>query len=128
MTIEEVKKSIEEKLGGYQIDPAKIRDYIENPGEFTEDFTPTMWLFNFTEIEMPEEELGGVYCVHVKQERERLEYNRGHKLSTPKECLIFLRSEDGINIMNVHAMFPFQRDEMDRKRINMWVRSCFPDK
>ena len=119
--LEEVKKNIIEHLGGYPIEPSSVRDYIENPGEFTEDYTPTMWLFNFTEIEMPENELGGVYCAPVEKE-----IKSSWQLSSPKDCLIFLRTKDGINVIKVYAMFPFEIDDKEMDRINKWIGRCFP--
>jgi len=108
MTIEEVKKSIEEKLGGYQIDPIKIRDYIENPSFMTEDYTPTMWLFNFTEIEMPEECFDSVYCIPTAKDNAYIQEVINGDLCSPAECLVFLGTKDGVNAEYICSAFPYE--------------------
>jgi len=117
MTLEEAKKNIEEKLGGYQIAPATIRDYIENPGEFTEDYTPTMWLFNFTEIEMPEEELDSIYCIPLVKEKKLAETAERSKASKVKEGLVFLGTKDGITRDYMWTIFPNEISQSEIKRV-----------
>ncbi|MBQ8428050.1 MAG: hypothetical protein IJX18_02215, partial [Clostridia bacterium] len=100
MTLIEVKKDILNVLKG-EIIREDLRDYIENPGEFTEEYTPAMWLFNFTEIKIKKKELDSIYCIPVKKEKQSVEFVHQCKIPTAKEGLMFLRTNDGINIADV---------------------------
>ena len=121
MTLIEVKKDILNVLKG-EIIREDLRDYIENPGEFTEEYTPAMWLFNFTEIKIKKKVLDSIYCIPVKKEKQSVEFVHQCKIPTAKECLMFLRTNDGINIADVHTIFPFGISLEEMNRINERIR------
>ena len=115
MKLEEIKKDIIEELDG-QLIVGGLKDYIENPSDITKNYTPTMWLFNFTEIEMSMEKLDSIYCVPVEKDFELVDFVNKHKISTAKKCLIYLGTSDGVIADEVYSVYPMSitKSEMDR--------------
>jgi len=101
MTLEKVKKAII-KLKGERISPSQLIDCFENPCEIMESFSPSQWLFNFTEIEMAENFFDSVYRIPIKGNDD----GRKRTCTYAKEYLIFLGTEDGINADYLCSIYP----------------------
>ena len=106
MKLQTVKRNIIEVLKGERVEAKELHRYFCNIKEEMKAFTPSRWLFNFTEIEMPEACLDSVYRVICeKTEKNKKFLEKG--LCSATDILIFLGTEDGISADYICSIFPF---------------------
>lgn len=102
MTLEKIKRNIAEKLKGKKVAEKDLFGFIVNAYGIEKDWSPTKFLFNFTELEMPDKCYDSVYYIPTKKsDREDIQ------APYVKEVLVFLGTEDGKRADYICTVYPF---------------------
>ena len=117
MELEKIKNNIIKKLNGVKVEENNLMDCFCNIDEEMKTFSPTQWLYNFTELEIPEQYYDSVYYVPIEKDNQYTEFVlRGHTVSSTG-VLIFLGTENGKEADYVCSIFPFGFSFVEQNRI-----------